>query len=176
MMKKIFLSLCTIIGVLVLTGCIKPQEVLQEKKVEPNVSMGWISVYVPIEFEYRADLRGLIYSEDERRIFVKGDPQDRSTAVIVDLIKVETDDNIKDYVEKVDSNIEVKYKKIKEDPIVYLRNKYEGKSGDTVIYNYTYLTNYNDYIYSITVSGPQDKETELNKIKDDILVSLKVGN
>ena len=69
-----------------------------------------------------------------------------------------------------------KYVLVKENPKKKKKKKFKGKSGETTIYNYTYLAYYNGYLYSITVSGPESKESELNTLKTNILDIIKVGN
>lgn len=185
-MKKILFSLLIIISV-VLTGCeitykekepAKKEDKKEEKKLYANRKIGGVYYYVPLDFTYHPELRGLIYDEDSRKIFIKGDVNDRSEAVIIDaIIEGKYDDfdaHIKDLNDKIKDG--TKYVLVKENPKIYGREKFKGKSGETTIYNYTYLAYYNGYLYSITVSGPESKESELNTLKTNILDIIKVGN
>ena len=168
-MKK-YLYVSLLIGLLFIVGCGN-----SIKRMEPNITFNNIKVYVPSEYAYSPELRGLIYSENERKLFIKGDYRDRSEAIIIELLKTVMNSNFDSYVETLNNNIStVKYKKIQEEPKMYLREKYEGKSGDTIIYSYTYLTSYNNILYSITVSGPQAKEKELNELRTTVLYSLRI--
>ena len=187
MIKKIVLSLLIALSLFIVTGCEKVKEnngsinnatpTPTATPVTANIAFGSIKSYVPTDFEYRPDLRGLIYSENERKLYIKGNPEDRSEAIIVDLMKQAISDDLDTYVERVNKNLkDVYYVKIKDKPLVYIREKYQGKSGDTIIYNYTYFCEYRNYLYTITISGPQKSETDLNTIKDNILKTLEVEN
>ena len=178
-MKKIILSILLMGLMIAMTGCgevAKPAE-NKEEIVETNTKFGWSKLYVPEDFTYRPDLRGLIYSEDERKLYIKGDSEDRSTAVIIDLMQEETNLYFVQYIDKLNDNItDIKYRLIQEKPVqLFAREKYEGKSGDTIIYNYTYIAEYNSYIYKYTISGPQSKEEELNLLKEKLVKSLRMG-
>ena len=167
MKKSLFIVLvCSLL--LIVVGC-------GIKRMEPNIKFGWIKVYVPDEFTYRPDLRGLIYSEDERQIYIKGDPYDRSEAVIIELLKQTSNFTLSEYIENTNKNLTIKYNQINKEPQIYLREKYEGHSGNTTIYSYTYMTTYNSIIYQITISGPQEKEKELDNLRETVLYSLIIG-
>ena len=178
MKKKIISCLFILLTLFAITGCASRKEETKEPSVVANTKFGWSKVYVPNEYAYRPDLRGLIYSEDERKLFIKGDPYDRSDAIIIDLMMEEYNDYIENYVNAKNSSIkdDNTYKLIKEKPAkLFAREKYEGQSGDTVIYNYTYISKYNDYIYLYTISGPKSKESELNTLKTSFLNSWEMG-
>lgn len=190
-MKKIIIysgiSLVLIVGLFLLTGCGEEKSATSQNTsstptptkvaVQPNTTMGYIKIYVPSDFTYRPDLRGLIYTENQRKLFVKGDPNDRSTAVIIDITAEEFNTHRDVYINKKNENIKDgnTYKLKSEKPVLYFRDKFEGKSGNTVIYNYSYIVLYENTAYNIIVSGPSTAETELLKLKDDIKASLKVG-
>lgn len=180
--EKIILSLVLLISVVFIAGCNINVNVNKNTnddntpKLVANTKFNAIKMYIPIEYDYKPDLRGLAYTADERKLFIKGEPTDRSEAIIVDLIKQKLEGSLSDYVEKVNKNLtDVKYAKLKDEPLIYVREKYQGKSGETIIYNYTYFVSYDGYLYMITVSGPQSKEAELNTLKGNILDTLKVG-
>ncbi|MBP5684702.1 MAG: hypothetical protein J6X02_05560, partial [Bacilli bacterium] len=120
-MKK-YLYVSLLIGLLFIVGCGN-----SIKRMEPNITFNNIKVYVPSEYAYSPELRGLIYSENERKLFIKGDYRDRSEAIIIELLKTVMNSNFDSYVETLNNNIStVKYKKIQEEPKMYLREKYEG--------------------------------------------------
>ena len=184
MKKRLFTILFILLLCFVLVGCENEEETSNQTTnegtsksvVEANFKFGWVKFYMPEGYDYHPELRGLIYSEDTRQIYSKGDPSDRSTVIIIDLIKQEYNDYIENYVNKLNENLgDNGYKLKSEKPKLFLREKYEGKSGETIIYNYTYLTKFNDYIYTITVSGPQSSEKELEEIVLNIRKSIIVG-
>ena len=180
MKKKIISCLFILLALISITGCASKKEEKESKKdsVVANTKFGWSKVYIPVGYIYRPDLRGLIYTEDQRKLFIMGEPDDRSEAIIIDLIMEEYNDYIENYVNTKNSSIkdDNTYKLIKEKPAkLFAREKYEGKSGDTVIYNYTYISKYYDYIYLYTISGPKSKESELNTLKTNFLNSWEMG-
>ena len=181
-MKKIILSVVLIVSALFITGCeinINVNDNTNDNntpKLVANTKFNAIKMYIPIEYDYKPDLRGLAYSADERKLFIKGEATDRSEAMIVDLIKQKLEGSLSDYVEKINKNLpDVKYTKLKDEPLVYVREKYQGKSGKTIIYNYTYFVSHEGNLYMITVSGPQSKEAELNTLRGNILDTLIIG-
>lgn len=185
MKKKMLLSILLVLSLFIVTGCGNKEENnntiddnggKESKVVEANTSFGWIKLNIPSDYEYHPELRGLIYSESDRKLFIKGDANDRSTAIIIDLMQQQYNNYLENYIEILNENLgDNGYKLKSEKPKYFFRDKYEGKSGDTVIYNYTFITKYENYIYTITVSGPQSKENELNDMISNIKKSIKVG-
>ena len=185
MKKKLLLSLLLVLSLFIFIGCSKEETnngeegngSANKETVEANFKFGWVRLYMPSSgYEYRPDLRGLIYTEDQRKLYIKGDPNDRSEAIIIDLMQEQYNDYLENYINAKNANLGDDGWKLKsEKPKYFAREKYEGKSGDTVIYNYTYITKFNDYVYTITVSGPQKYENDLNDLTSKIKKSLIVG-
>ena len=179
MKKKIVLSLLVIVMILGVTGCGKKKE--EEKKEEipqivANQELGWIKYYVPTDFVYQPDLKGLAYTDNDRKIYTKGDYKDRNSVIIIDVIKQELNENLDDYIIKLNNNITgSQYIKTSDTPVIYSRERYEGKANEIVIYNYTYLAVYNGSLYNITVSGPLSSDDELYSLKSNILNTLVIG-
>ncbi len=183
MKKKVFLSLLIIISIFMVTGCGKkeeqPQEEPQEEvpQVKVNQELGWIQYYIPDDFTYQPDLRGLAYTDNDRKIYTKGDYENRNDVIIVDVTRQDLDADFDSYIYKINSFItgDNVYTKTSEYPAIYSRERYEGKVDDVVVYNYTYLTWYENFVYNISISGPTGKDFELGTLKTDILDTLVVG-
>lgn len=191
MKKKALLSLLLILSLFLITGCGKkkeepapqpepdPEPVVETPQIAANQELGWLQYYVPEEYTYQPDLRGLAYEENDRKIYTKGNYYDRNDVIIIDVVKIELSDSITfdEYVGSVNNYItgDNKYIKTSATPAIYAREKYEGKANDVLVYNYTYLTWYNGYVYNLTISGPISRDDEMYTLKMDILDNLIVG-
>ena len=190
MKKKALLSLLLILSLFLITGCGKKKEEpvaqpdpepepIVEPQITANQELGWLQYYVPEEYTYQPDLKGLAYEENDRKIYTKGDYNDRNDVIIIDVVKIELSDSIvfDDYVTNINNYItsDNKYIKTSDTPAIYAREKYEGKANDVLVYNYTYLTWYNGYVYNLTISGPISRDDEMYTLKMDILDNLIIG-
>ena len=176
-MKKYLLGLLSILLIITITGC--GNSLFKEK--EANVKIGAIKLYVPEELKYSPELRGLIYEESERKLFIKGDAYDRSEAIIVDITLNPTTMSFSDYVERLNKNLsdnDVKYVRgsIGKMP-AFKREKYTvtNTSGIELYYS-NYLIYENNITHQIIITGPKKMQKELDTMMDDIVNSIKMAN
>lgn len=178
MRKIIAISIIVIIALLVLTGC---GSVAEQKSnytdTSANTTIGYIKLYIPSDYTYRPDLRGLMYTESESKQFVKGNANDRSSSIIIDIMVEDMMLDQEMYINTVNENLgENIYKLVSQNPIIYYRDKYEGENGTVTIYNYAFKIIYNNSIHTITISGPSTMEEDLIVLKNNIKDSFKIEN
>ena len=176
MKKKIIVSLLLI---LLLTGCgcsIKTNTKNDKPYHLPtSTSVGYLYYYVPADFTYRPDLRGFLYNENEKKVYMKGDYENDPDNVISMVVHVENmNKSAKQYAGEINeklSDIDVKYT-IKSNELIteiYARENYV--IGNAV--NYAYILDKEGYIHILNIKGPKDKADEIAKIVYDIYYSLK---
>jgi len=163
-----------IISCIVITGC----SCSKEEKVEANQNVSELKYYVPSTYKNRSDLRGLIHTDDSRKIFAIGDTNDYSTFIYIDVIRQVTESELSDYINNINTKnlqeTDVKFENMNHDKlVVYGRNGYETQQGDIMIINYAYLTKINNGLYTITISGPKDKNNEVEKLAKNVLSTLE---
>ena len=163
-----------VISCLIITGC----GCSKEEKVEANQNVSELKYYVPSTYKNRSDLRGLIHTDDSRKIFAIGDTDDYSTFIYIDVIRQVNENELKDYIDNINTNNltaeDVKFENMNHDKLeVYGRMGYETQQGDIMIINYAYLTKINNSIYTITISGPKEKNKEVEKLAKNVLSTLQ---
>ena len=176
-MKKVFLSFLSIISILLITGC-GSKEIKENKEevkqVEPNTKVGYLNFYAPLDFDYRKDLKGLLYSENEKKVYIKGDYENDFDNVIY-LISVVEKQNMggKQYIDSVNSRLsenDVKFVLKSNGKIIEIYSRENYVIGTNV--NYAYITEKDGYIHTVNIKGPKDKSDEISKIANDIYLSL----
>ncbi len=175
--KNLFISIIFIfIMCITITGCGNNNL----KNVEPNQKVGLVKYYVPEDYQNRNDLRGLFYSEENRKVYAKGDTNDYSTFFYIDMIKSSSNgQKLGDYINDVNTNNlkegDVKLKKFDNEHIlVYAREGYEIKKGGIEIINYAYITQVDDSsFYTLTISGPKSNIKEIEEIAKKSAYSLQ---
>ena len=174
MKKKTFYLLLVFISIacLYITGC-------GCERYTPNQQVSKLKYYVPKDFKSRSDLRGLIYNDDTRKIFAKGDVDDYSTFMYIDVIKQAKTIELKDYINDINNNNlkddNIKFnKKDKSNLEVYERVGYKTQQGKIDIINYAYITAIDNYYYTITISGALDKNIEVNSLAEKVSSSLEI--
>ncbi len=171
--KIIVIMFC--FGCILLTGCGKADV----KKQEANQSVSNIKYYVPNDYKLRNDLRGILYNDESRKVFAKGDKNDYSSFEYIDMIKTKSDGkSLLEYIDEVNTkNLkdgDVKFFKINHSELeIYGREGYMTKQGDIEIINYAYLIAYQDDYYGLTISGPNSKKDELKSLSNEIIESLQ---
>jgi hypothetical protein len=171
MKKRISFIILLVIACFIITGC-------GSKKIETNQSVSLLQFYVPEDFQSRTDLRGLIYNDDTRKVFGKGDNTDYSTFMYIDVIKQVSYVDLDTYISNVNNNNlkdgDVKFiKKNNSELPVYGRDGYETTQGTIEIINYAYITNIEGSNYTITISGPNNKKEEVATLAINILNTLE---
>ena len=167
--KNLFISLLFIVLCLVVTGC-------GEQNIKANQSVSLLEFYVPKDFKNRTDLRGLIYTDDTRKIFAKGDTNDYNTFIYIDVLKQANPNSLDDYINNVNKNSltdkDVKFV-IKENSKLYIfgREGYETMQENVTINNYAYITYIEGFNYTITISGAKNNK-EVETIARNVLSSL----
>ena len=186
MKKKILYCLFAFIIVFSLIGCGKKEEPKKEEKkqeekkdevraIEPNMKLGSLWFYIPKkEYAYRADLRGLAYSEEEKKVFIKGDYESDPDNVISIVVYVQNiGKGAKQYTDEINANFTEKdvfytIKKNSKISEIYARENYV--IGNKV--NYAYMVDRAGFIYVVNIVGPNAKVEEISKLAADIHSSL----
>ena len=167
---SIFLCICCFFSI----GCKKEEP----EGITANQKVGSVKYYVPKDYEYRKDLKGLLYSEDERKVFAKGNTTDYNTFYYIDMIKNNSNGKkLSDYISDVNSkNLkdgDVKFKKIDNENLeVYGREGYIIKQNNIETINYAYITQADDFFYGLTISGPKANQKEVEEIAKSSANSL----
>ena len=174
--KSLLLSFCVLCLVIFVSGCGNGSI----KYHEPNKEVGNIKYYVPNDYKYREDLRGLFYSDDNRKVYAKGDTTDYSSFYYIDMIKSKSNNQkLKDYMESINTNNlkenDVKFIKFDNKNMeVYERAGYVTKKGDVEIVNYAYIIQIDDdYFYGLTISGPKSNQKEVEETAKSSAYSLQ---
>lgn len=163
-MKKIFIVVLCFICIF-LTACGK-----NLKKVEPNQNLSDIKYYVPSDYKKNDTLRGMLYNDETRKLFAKGDISDYNSFYYVDMMKTNSNGKkLDDYINEVNTmNLkdgDIKFSKFDNDKLsVYERSGYETKNGDIKIINYAYITQIGDSFYGLTISGPKKDQDSIKEI------------
>ena len=143
-----------------------------------NQKVGAIKYFVPNDYLYRKDLKGLFYSEDNRKIFAKGDTNDYNTFYYIDMIKSDSNGKqLSDYISDVNTknlkDSDVKFKKINNENVeVHGREGYITKQGTIELINYAYITQVDDSFYTLTISGPKSNQKEIEELAKKISTSM----
>ena len=175
-MKKTVAGILIIVALLfVLTGCGSEEE--KKDIIEANEKVGVLSFYVPEEFSYRKDLRGLMYDESQKKVFVNGDYNNDPDNTIVLVAYYETiGKDAKQYTDEINaklSNTEIKYEIKSNGKItdIYAREKY--KSGKKT--NYAYILDKDEKVYVVNVVGPKDKAEQIAIYARKVFSSLELN-
>ena len=95
--KSLFLGFFMLLALFIVAGCDDESSESSSKKssekveVKANQKVGSLNYYAPSDYTYMPEKRGLIYKENERKIFAKGSFDDYTTLVYID---VYVDDSI----------------------------------------------------------------------------------
>lgn len=165
----LFILIC-----LIITGC----GCTVEDKGEPNQRVSLLGFYAPSNFKNRSDLRGAIYTDNDRKIFAKGDTNDYSTFIYIDVIKQAKDKELSEYIDSINTNNlkegDVKFIKKEHKTLeVYAREGYETQQGNIDIINYAYITTIDNDYYFVTITGPKDSQSEVKDLATKVLLSLQ---
>ncbi len=145
-------------------------------EIEGNTQVGYLRFYVPSDYTYRTDLRGLAYSESQKKVYIKGDYENNPNGVIYLISALEyTNTDVKEFVDKVNNNLsdnDIKFtlKTNSKKQEVYARENYII-SGNL---NYAYIVGLNGDVYVVNVKGPQDKSSEITALATNVFESLYV--
>ena len=170
------ISILLFTSLLFITACGKKDEI---KKVEPNQNVSSIKFYVPTDYQSRADLRGLLYTDNERKVFAKGDTSDYNTFYYIDMKKDSNNgQTLDDYINYINTNnlkeADVKFVKYNNEHLtVYAREGYGTRNSNVNIINYAYITEIDNFFYALTVSGPKDNQNEIETIAKESANSLQ---
>ena len=188
MKKRVLFSLLIIVFAFALIGCEKEdkeeinriQDLInnpqaETRKTEPNMKLGVLWFYVPkSEFTYRPDLRGLAYSEDEKKVFLEGDYEnDPDNVISIVVYSSNMGMGANQYTNQINSNFtdqDVKYVMKKNDNIIEIYAREAYVIGNNV--NYAYNVDKAGLIYVVNIKGPNTKFDEISKLAIDIHSSL----
>ena len=181
-MKKNYIKLLSItlfITIILLNGCSKKGDTEKVDDIKPNQSVSSITFYVPDDYKVRNDLRGLIYTDETRKVFAKGETSDYSTFYTIDMLRENSNNQkISEFINNVNSNnlkeADVKFNKYNNDKLeVYGREGYINKSNGVERANYAYYTQIDTYFYVVTISGPKNNQQEIEKLAKQVANSLQ---
>ena len=180
-MKKIFLTLLIVVT-LFLTGCNNKKENTNENGNNnetkrrtheiANTDIGYIQFYVPWDFDYKPELRGLMYNENERKIYTKYDKD----TIYIDAYIESYEGSVEKYIEEVNSKLtskDVAYKFIYFNTTeIYGRENYSSTKNGVEMLNFSYVCNVGGYSHIISIWGPKSKSSEIQEISKDVLLSI----
>lgn len=179
MKKKILLFLLMFVALFTITGCGSgSNNEEQEETVTANTRVGYLNFYAPEDYNYNPELRGLIYSENERKIYSKGDVNDYSDVIFVDVYVDSFTGSLKEYVETVnnklsDKDVKFTLKSNKSISELYAREDYTLTKNGVERVNYAYLVAQEKYIHAVSINGPKTKSDEVKTLARKIGSSLK---
>ena len=141
MKKKILFSFLIILMVIVLVGCGKKEDkepivtptstpTPAPTPIEGNTRVGYLRFYAPSDYTYRADLRGLAYGENEKKVYIKGDYENNVTGVIYLISALEfSNKDVKEYIDSVntkltDNDVKFSLQTNSKNQEVYVRENY----------------------------------------------------
>ena len=173
MRKKIFVLL----SIFTLSACGNKQQENIIADVEPNQRVGELNYYVPSDYIYNPDLRGLVYTEDERKIYSSTDMDIVNDVIYIDAFVSSINTTIESYIENVNTNnlsdTDVKFILTNNQKIdVYERAGYIFVKDNVERINYAYITYKNNKLYTVTLSGPRTMEEDVKSIAQTLLASL----
>ncbi len=178
MKKKLFLLL--IIALLFVVGCNNTNKIQEEVK-EANTMVGSLKYYVDPTYEKHSELIGIIYNDNTRKIYVKGNANDYNDAIFIDTYVVNTPYSLTSYIENVNNNLSDKDVKItylkdiileKGTSSVFARENFILNNNNVETLNYAYFTSKDGVIYTISIHGPNTKSDEIKNVAKDVLSSL----
>ena len=179
MKTKVLLCLVLFTIMILMVGCSNKNDYYQGKnsQIESNTSVGYLKFYAPSDFSYNDDLRGLAYTESQKKVYVKGDYSSDPYNVIylIGVLEYQNRD-VKDYIDEINNKLpekDVKYvlKTNNKNQVVYARENYIVAGN----INYTYILGKRGDIYVVIVRGPQDKRNEIEAVIGDIYNSLYIS-
>lgn len=176
MKKKILLTLFIILSILTLSACGKKQND-SIVDITPNQMVGELNYYVPVDYLYNPELRGMIYTENERKIYSSTDMNDTAEVIYIDAFVSPINVTFEEYIENVNTNNlsadDIKFNSTSNNKInVYERAGYIFVKENVERLNYAYITYKNNNIYTITLSGPRTKEESITSLAKEIFSSL----
>ena len=173
-MKKKFVFSLLILMCFLLVGC--QTNTSSKEVIEGNSWVRKLRFYAPTDFTYRADLRGLAYSEADKKVFLKGDYENNPTEVIYLISALEfVNKDVKEYIDSVNTKLsdnDVKYviKTNFQSQEIYARENYVING----VINYAYILGKEGNVYVVIVKGPQDKDSEIMKVAEKVFESLYI--
>ena len=190
MKKKIVLSIITFILLFAVVGCSSNENKSQGKdgnvvnniptatpEIEPNTSVGYLRFYAPTDYAYRADLRGLAYDENQKKVYINGDYENEPNNVIYLITALEFQNkDVKEYVDEVNTrltedDVKLSLKTNTKNQEIYARENY--LIGENI--NYAYLIGKSGDIYVVNIKGPKEKSLEISKLANDVFNSLYIS-
>lgn len=186
-MKNKFICVLLTVMFFILVGCDKKDEKIQNTvistptnnvtSVEPNAKVVYLRFYAPMNYTYRPDLRGLAYSEEEKKVYINGDYENDPNSVIYLIVAKEYQNkDISEFVNEVnnklsDNDVKFGMRKNSKKQEVYARENYTING----IINYAYLVGKSGDIYVVNIKGPQDKQQEIDQLAKNVYDSLLIS-
>lgn len=177
MKSKLLKIILILLFVCSMYGCNKKESNIEiSNSVKPNQKVGLLNYYVDKNYEYKPELRGMLYTENDRKIFINGDINDPNDVIVIDTMSSFLSQGMKEYINSINKKItdeEIKYSLERENGLeIYKRENYITVNNDIEIVNYSYMINIDSYNHIINIYGPKTKSEEINKIVNDLLLSL----
>ncbi len=191
MKKKILCSILVFIVLFMIIGCSKKDEPVKEQEekkvtstptikstnIEPNARVGYLRFYAPSDYTYRSDLRGLAYSESEKKVYIKGNYESNPNSVIYLISALEfSGKDVNEYVNEInakltDNDVKFTLKTNEKKQEIYVRENYV--IGNNV--NYAYILCKSGDIYVVNIKGPQVEKDEITKTATNVYNSLFIS-
>ena len=172
-----------------LTGCknVKQNNIeenfSEQKEVKvANTNVSNLKYYVPEDYQIHNELRGLLYTENTRKVYAKGDVSNNNDAIYIDTYIEQTQQDLISFVENANKNLNEKDVKItffkdiilnKGTASVFARENYVLKKNGVETLNYAYFTYNNGNIYTVNIHGPNAKSDEIKNLAKEVVGSLK---
>lgn len=144
-------------------------------QVEANKKLNLLRFYIPAnDYKYRVDLKGLAYTEDEKKVFIKGDYEnDPDNVITVIAYTSNVGKGAKQFTDDINAQLskkDVLYTLKKNDHIIEIYARENYVIGNKT--NYAYVLDKAGLVYIVNITGPKDKSDEINKLATDIHLSL----
>ena len=177
-MKRKLLVIAFVLFMFLVVGCgnnvnIEPNN--EKVNVIGNTTVGYLKYYVPDDYTYRPDLRGLANSEQEKKVHMKGDyDNDPSNVIVLIVNAANVNMGSSQYVGNINEKLsdeDIKYTIKPNGKIIEIYAREDYVINNKV--NYAYIMDYAGYLHVVNIQGPEDKKEEITKLAKEVYASLE---
>ena len=176
-MKKVLFVVFLFLILITCNGC-KKEEVLTPSTIITNQTVNYLKFFIPDDFEYLPDNRGMLYTENDRKIFSKKLSEDDNDKIYIDIVTSYLPKSITKYITELNNSLEeddIKYVEKTNDKglTIYAREKFITTSNELEYINYVYIINIDGYNHVVSVNGLNSSSQEIEKVVFQLFESFQ---
>ena len=165
-MKKVLFVVFLFLILITCNGC-KKEEVLTPSTIITNQTVNYLT-----------DNRGMLYTENDRKIFSKKLSEDDNDKIYIDIVTSYLPKSITKYITELNNSLEeddIKYVEKTNDKglTIYAREKFITTSNELEYINYVYIINIDGYNHVVSVNGLNSSSQEIEKIVSQLFESFQ---